>query len=194
MVTKYPGFQNTVHDAQKSFRSLLDAMAQPGHIYRVGAELDPPVGLMASSAAACLTLFDLDVSVWMQAGWHESVRSWLLFHTGCRFVTDPSIAHFALIHTWDTAPVLADFHLGTAEDPERSTTLLIQVDQLEGKTSKLLNGPGLQSTQLVSPGISMSFWEEWAGNHQIYPLGVDVFLFQRDALMGLPRSILAQSV
>lgn len=191
MTTQYPGFQNTVHDAQHSFRTLLDAMARPGQIYHIGAALKPPVGMMAGSAAACLALLDLDTSIWMQSGWHESVRSWLLFHTGCRFVNDPAIADFALIHTWGTAPPLADFHLGMPEEPERSTTLLMQLDQIEGSTSKLLSGPGVPSTRLISPQLSKSFWTEWRSNRQIYPLGVDVFLIHRHAVMGLPRSVLA---
>ncbi|MEB3213963.1 MAG: phosphonate C-P lyase system protein PhnH [Leptolyngbyaceae bacterium] len=192
MVTTHPGFRDTVHDAQQTFRALLDALARPGNSYRIPAELEPPVGLMTASAAACLTLFDLDVSVWMQPGWHDSVHDWLVFHTGCQFVADPAIAHFALIHTWDTAPALADFHLGTAEEPERSTTVMIQLESLEGGTPRQLTGPGIASTQTMTPAIAPSFWQEWTGNHLLYPLGVDVLLFHRDTVVGLPRSMAVQ--
>ncbi|MEL6222343.1 MAG: phosphonate C-P lyase system protein PhnH [Cyanobacteria bacterium J06627_8] len=193
MVTTYPGFRDRVHDAQQTFRSLLDAIARPGHLCQVDIELEPPVGLMTASAAACLTLFDLDVMVWLQPGWHESVQSWLLFHTGCRFVTDPAIAHFALIHTWNTAPVLADFHLGSAEDPERSTTLLVQIESIREGPTKQLVGPGVVPPHVIDPGIAPSFWEEWVGNHGLYPLGVDVFLLHHTAIIGLPRSVSIQS-
>ncbi len=193
MVTKYAGFQDTVHDAQQSFRALLDAIARPGCAYSIGVALEPPMGMMTSCAAACLTLLDLEVTLWMQPGWHESVRSWLLFHTGCRFVTDGAIANFALIHTWDNALGFADFHLGTAEDPEQSTTLLIQLGQMEGGIPTGLSGPGIESRQSIAPCLPKSFWDEWTSNHQMYPLGVDVFLFHHQTVMGLPRSTLAVS-
>lgn len=193
MVTRYPGFRDAVQDAQQTFRVLLDAIARPGCTYAVGVEMEPPAGMVMGCAAACLTLLDLDVSLWMQPGWHEAVRSWLLFHTGCRVVTDGAIANFALIHTWDTTLRFADFQLGTAEDPEHSTTLLIQLEQMVGGTPKTLSGPGIQSHQPISPHLPQSFWDDWTRNHQIYPLGVDVFLFHHQTVMGLPRSTLAVS-
>ncbi len=191
MVTTYPGFRDTVHDAQQSFRTLLGAMAHPGRLYSMTAELTPPMGLMPATAATCLTLLDLDVSVWLQPGWHRSVRPWLLFHTGCRMVEDGAIAHVALMHTWKPDTSLTQFFPGTPEDPEQSTTLLIQLADLHNGTQYDLSGPGVPTSQLVAPHLPSAFWDNWQTNRHTYPLGVDAFLFHHDRVIGLPRSISA---
>ncbi|MEO0870280.1 MAG: phosphonate C-P lyase system protein PhnH, partial [Cyanobacteria bacterium J06642_11] len=46
-----------VHDAQKTFRALLDALARPG-IAQTTVSLLSPSGLESGCAAACLTLLD----------------------------------------------------------------------------------------------------------------------------------------
>jgi alpha-D-ribose 1-methylphosphonate 5-triphosphate synthase subunit PhnH len=183
-----PGFMNPVSDAQQTFRSLLDACAQPGLPYSIAVKIDPPVGLTPACASACLTLLDLDVRVWLQPSFDLIVRNWLQFHTGCRFTTESDRADFAVIQQIDDSIKLSHFNWGTHEQPEASTTLLIQIPSWEEGQPVTLTGYGILDRRAVRPQVNSAFWDRWEANHRSYPLGVDVFFFTRDAAIGLPRT------
>ncbi|MBD3884644.1 phosphonate C-P lyase system protein PhnH [Phormidium tenue FACHB-886] len=190
MVTSLPGFQDVVHEAQATFRTLLEALAHPGRSCTITSSITPPGKMSPACAAACLTLLDLETQVWLQPG--LEIEPWLRFHTGCRFTTDPQQANFAVI--WDVARSLnlQAFNPGTAEYPELSTTLLIQVeDGVEGE-AVVLQGPGILGKRTIAPQLPGQFWQQWLSNHQAYPLGVDVFLFGQTHVMGLPRTTAIQ--
>jgi alpha-D-ribose 1-methylphosphonate 5-triphosphate synthase subunit PhnH len=188
-LTFLPGFQNPVHDAQRTFRALLDANARPGTPYAIAADITAPVGLTPACAAACLTLLDLDVRVWLQPSFADAVRTWLVFHTGCSLTHQPQKADFALIQDLATLSELSSFSWGTAEQPEASTTLLVQVESLQDGHSVVITGPGILDQRTISPTLPAHFWDFWAQNHQAYPQGLDVSLFTENAVMGLPRTV-----
>ncbi|MDA0269281.1 MAG: phosphonate C-P lyase system protein PhnH [Cyanobacteria bacterium] len=187
MITQLPGFQDAVHDSQRTFRSLLDALARPG-LVQTTAPLTPPEGLVPSCAAASLTLLDLETTLWLQAGIPEAVGSWLLFHTGCRFTADPHQADFALITDWATAPALAEFKIGTPEYPEASTALLIQLPTLAGGESVTLQGPGIREAITVDLPVGDEFWSQWQAMTEDYPMGIDAWCFAGEQVVGLPRT------
>ena len=193
MSTKLPGFQDAVHDAQQSFRRILEALSQPGTMQTITAEIVPPQSLMPASAVICLTLFDLEVTVWLQSSLDGDAYHWLLFHTGCHFVSHPGEAHFALINDSKQCPNLADFHQGTAEYPEASTTVLIQVPSLTAGNTVQLHGPGINEQVQISPQVPAHFWPQWQQNVAAYPLGVDVVLICNRQLLGLPRTTQIQA-
>lgn len=187
LTTQLPGFKDTVHDAQQTFRALLDALARPG-IRQTTASLTPPEGLNPGCAAACLTLLDLEATVWLQSGISESVRSWLLFHTGCRFTAQPQTADFAVIDQIETMPRLEEFNWGTAAYPEASTSLLIQLPALEGTGSATLQGPGILDTIALQTPLGADFWQQWQAMTANYPLGLDAWCFADRQVLGLPRT------
>ncbi|NER80937.1 MAG: phosphonate C-P lyase system protein PhnH, partial [Leptolyngbya sp. SIO1D8] len=185
MLTTLPGFENPVHDAQRTFRALLDALARPG-IPQAIAPLTPPSGLLPSCAAACLTLLDLETTVWLQPDTSEDIRSWLLFHTGCQLTRDPQTADFAVIADITTAPGLNDFYQGSPEYPEASTSLLIQLSALHGGQPVTLQGPGILQTIAVDLPMPSNFWQQWQSMTTGYPLGLDIWCFDQTQVMGLP--------
>lgn len=188
-VPQLPGFKDPVHDAQTTFRSLLEALANPGSKCQITASVKAPVGLSPACAAACLTLLDLETQVWLQPTLEEDVRNWLLFHTGCRFTTEPQTANFAIINNCQFMPSLSAFNQGTDEEPEASTTLLIQVENFESGHSVKLTGPGIKSERVLTvKGLSSTFWENLTKNIRNYPLGTDIFLFTAETVVGLPRT------
>lgn len=186
--TTLPGFQNAVHEAQRTFRSLLEALSHPGQPYQPNVNITPPAGLTPTCAAACLTLIDLETVVWLQPSLSADVQNWLRFHTGCRFTQDPSSATFAVIETFSADLTLEDFNWGSAEEPEQSTTLLIQIKDLASGEPKTLSGPGILGNISFVPTLPDTFWTQWVQNNAAYPLGLDCFLFTDDAVTGLPRT------
>ncbi|MEL6814767.1 MAG: phosphonate C-P lyase system protein PhnH [Cyanobacteria bacterium J06598_3] len=193
LTTQLPGFSEITRDSQETFRALLEALSQPGKTYEPSVQLTPPKGLTLACAAACLTLLDLESRVWLQPGFSADVEGWLQFHTGCRFSAEPDEVAFAVIHDL-SALALDEFSWGSAEAPEASATLLVQVGALAGGLSVMLRGPGILQAREISPEVPASFWTEWQRNHRAYPRGLDVFLFGGKTVMGLPRTVAAQSV
>ncbi|HEY9698712.1 MAG TPA: phosphonate C-P lyase system protein PhnH [Trichocoleus sp.] len=192
MITQLPGFSDPVQDAQITFRSLLNALAHPGQSYPIAATIIPPTGLNLSCAAACLSLFDIDTLIWLQPGLPPEAEAWLRFHTGCRFTSYPDQAQFAVIWQVDLLPDLSTFHWGTAEYPESSTTLLIQIGDQVGERVTV-QGAGILGERSIAPALPAQFWKQWQMNTQAYPLGIDVFLCSATEVMGLPRTTNIQS-
>jgi alpha-D-ribose 1-methylphosphonate 5-triphosphate synthase subunit PhnH len=87
------GFAEPVMDAQRSFRAVLDAMARPGTIRRVGGVV-PPAPLDAATAAVLLTLADNETPIWLDQA-AAQCRDWLAFHCGVVFA-EPGAATFAV--------------------------------------------------------------------------------------------------
>ncbi len=184
-----PGFTNPVQAAQQTFRALLVALANPGKIETLKVDIHPPEGLSRSCGAACLTLLDLETRLWLQPSINQNIQDWLVFHAGCRLVSQPALADFAVILDSQELPSLDTFCWGTPEDPETSTTVLIQLERLTGGTVKQLRGPGILETRSLSVPMPNQFWADWQLNHQSYPLGVDSYCFAENHLVGLPRSV-----
>ncbi|MEN8447746.1 MAG: phosphonate C-P lyase system protein PhnH [Cyanobacteria bacterium J06555_13] len=193
LTTQLPGFIDITRDSQSTFRTLLAALAEPGVAREVTVAIAPPKGMTRPCAAACLTLLDLETVVWLQPGFSEDVQSWLRFHTGCRFTAALDEASFVVVH--DLAEIaLTDLCWGSAETPELSATLLAQVTALQSDRKVVLTGPGILDKRTVSPALPMRFWQDWPHNHAAYPRGVDVFLFDGRAVMGLPRTTSVQTI
>lgn len=189
-----PGLKDPVHDSQRIFRGLLEAMAHPGRPVALGAGIEGPVPLDPATAAAALTLTDYDTPVWID--WiadTPQVRSYLKFHCGCAIVERSQDAAFAVISDPENMPRLALFAQGLDKYPDRSATLLLQVPSLEQGPKVTLTGPGIQETAAAAPaGLPDWFWNDWRLNATQFPLGVDIFLTCGEAVVGLPRSILAE--
>ena len=174
------GFAHPPLNAAHAFRAIMTAMAQPGTIRSVAGAL-PPAPVSIAAGVALLTLCDPETPLFLGAR-HDcaALRAWVTFHCGAPIVP-ANKAQFAL-GDWDDLP-LQDFAIGTAEYPDRSTTLIVELPALtqQGAT---LQGPGiLDQAQLSLPDIAA-----FQRNNALFPLGIDFVFTCGDRLAGLPRS------
>ncbi|HXH46969.1 MAG TPA: phosphonate C-P lyase system protein PhnH [Bradyrhizobium sp.] len=186
-----PGFADKVLSAQSTFRSVMDAMARPGAVQRIVPMAGAPGTMMRGTAAIALTLFDHDTPIWLDARMAESsdVAKWLKFHTGAPVVQDSSIASFALISDGGALPAFERFALGTSEYPDRSTTVIIQVDSLASGRSFELRGPGIDGMAALQASIKpFDLFERLRVNEALFPRGIDVVLIADDAVVAIPRT------
>jgi alpha-D-ribose 1-methylphosphonate 5-triphosphate synthase subunit PhnH len=185
------GFADKVLSAQSTFRSVMDAMARPGSVQRITATAGTPAGMMRGSAAIALTLFDHDTPIWLDTAMsaRSDVARWLKFHTSAPVVTDSSIANFALIGDAANLPQLDRFAFGSNEYPDRSTTLILQVDSLTQGPTFELKGPGIDGTALLQAMIRpRDLFERLTINEALFPRGIDVVLVHDDAIVAIPRT------
>ncbi len=186
-----PGFVDKVLSTQSTFRSVMDAMARPGSVQRIVPMAGAPDTMMRGTAAIALTLFDHDTPLWLDARMAESPElvKWLKFHTGAPVVQDSSIASFALISDGGALPQLERFALGTSEYPDRSTTLILQVDSLDAGRSFELRGPGIDGVAMLNASVKpFDLFERLHVNEALFPRGIDVVLVADDALVAIPRT------
>lgn len=185
------GFADKVLSAQSTFRSVMDAMARPGHVQRIAPAAGTPAAMMRGTAAIALTLFDHDTPIWLDPRMCETsdVAKWLKFHTGAPVVEDSSICSFAVIGDAGALPSLDRFSLGSNEYPDRSTTLILQVESLTEGASVELRGPGIDGTTTLRATIlPPDLFERLSINQALFPRGIDVVLVHDDAIVAIPRT------
>ncbi|MDH6260298.1 phosphonate C-P lyase system protein PhnH [Bradyrhizobium sp. BR13661] len=192
-----PGFVDKVLSAQSTFRSVMDAMARPGAVQRIVPMAGTAGPMMRGVAAIALTLFDHDTPLWLDPRMSEStdVLKWLKFHTGAPVIQDSSIAAFALISDGVLLPDLQRFALGTNEYPDRSTTVIIQVESLDFGRSFELRGPGIDGVATLQASFKpFDLFELLRINETLFPRGIDVVLVADDAVVAIPRTIRVTSM
>jgi alpha-D-ribose 1-methylphosphonate 5-triphosphate synthase subunit PhnH len=185
------GFADKVLSAQSTFRSVMDAMARPGSVQRIVAVAGAPAVMMRGTAAIALTLFDHDTPLWLDHWMSETpeVTSWLKFHTGAPVIADSSICSFALIGDARALPGLDRFAFGSNEYPDRSTTLILQVESLTQGPVLELRGPGIDGTAVLRATIQPTdLLQRLEINQPPFPRGIDVVLVHDETIVAIPRT------
>ncbi|MBF9036525.1 phosphonate C-P lyase system protein PhnH [Rhodobacterales bacterium HKCCE2091] len=174
------GFADPARDAARAFRAIMTAMARPGSIHALdGAAAPPPIS--PAAATVLLTLADPDTPVWLSPALSTpEVLDWIAFHTGA-----PLSAHgaacFAVGH-WSDLP-LADLPAGTPAYPDRSATVIVEVDRLALEGARL-TGPGIEAEARLNLPDPAAF----RANAARFPLGLDFVFCAGREIACLPRS------
>jgi alpha-D-ribose 1-methylphosphonate 5-triphosphate synthase subunit PhnH len=186
-----PGFADKVLSAQSSFRAVMDAMARPGQLLRIAAATEGPAPLMPATAGIALTLFDHDTPIWLDPLMASSntVARWIRFHTSAPIVQDPAICSFALIADAAALPAFDRFAFGSDEYPDRSTTLIVQVESLADGAALELRGPGIDGVATLRAAIDAAdLIDRLSINATLFPRGIDLILVAGDTIAAIPRT------
>jgi alpha-D-ribose 1-methylphosphonate 5-triphosphate synthase subunit PhnH len=191
------GFADPVMSAQATFRAILQATSRPGTVCRIDAEVPSPRPLSPAAAAIALTLCDQDTPVWLDAPLLASpdVASWLRFHCGAKIVNDPAAASFAFAAAATALPPFDNFNLGSADYPDRSTTVVLSVESFGAGPELMLEGPGIKTRQSFrADPLPDDFASRLTANRDLFPRGVDLLLASASEIAALPRSVQLASV
>ncbi|MEC7762948.1 MAG: phosphonate C-P lyase system protein PhnH [Pseudomonadota bacterium] len=174
-------FADAPREAARAFRAVLDAMARPGRIVDiVGGAAPAPIS--PAAATLMLTLCDAETPLYLAPGYDgAAIRQWIAFHIGAPIVA-PGQAMFAL-GSWGSLAPQTDFPIGTPEYPDRSATLIVEVEALTTEGARL-TGPGIETEAHLSLPETGFF----ARNAALFPLGVDCVFTFGSRLAALPRS------
>lgn len=186
----HAAFAETALRSARTFRKILDAMARPGTLHVMDAVLPPPPGLSPAAAATLLTLSDADAPAWLAEGRRTpQADAFLRFHTGAGPAARRSGTAFA-VGRWAELGPPDPADLGTPDYPDRSVTLIVEVDALRPDAGVRLSGPGVAGARLLEvDGVDAAFWDALRANRDTAPLGFDVILTAGATLAALPRSV-----
>ncbi|MEC5397529.1 phosphonate C-P lyase system protein PhnH [Uliginosibacterium sp. H1] len=209
-----PGLADPVHDAQRCFRTVLEALSHPGRLHTLPVDVEHPAGLSPAQAAILLALADYDTPVWLPlASRNGDAGRYLRFHCGCPLVDTqqgtpidapigvridapidaPIDAQFVVLDGLSTLPALDTLRLGDPAYPDRSATVLVDVPALQADGPLKLRGPGIRDTQALGVAGWTPATSAWlADNHARFPLGADLILSCGDRIVGLPRTTLVE--
>jgi len=209
------GFDDPVKGSQRSFRTILNALSQPGtvgHLEAFSLNHAPSTWTEATWAVA-MTLLDGDTRVWLSPSLASPVAlASLQFHTSCPISQDPGEADFVFVGHPIEQPDWSTLRQGEAEFPDLSATVILQVPGIEvvgpsnpsGEESTApsvapsstweLRGPGIENTRAIR--LQHDPEDPWpeklrhamVANRSTFPLGVDLLLVWRDLVCALPRT------
>jgi alpha-D-ribose 1-methylphosphonate 5-triphosphate synthase subunit PhnH len=181
------GFADTPREAARAFRAVLEAMARPGTI-NVVKGASPPSPLSVAAGVCLLTLADSTTPLHL-AGMVNcpAVRDWVTFHIGAPLVPAEA-ADFAL-GTWDALQTVSRFRIGTPDYPDRSATLIVEMDRL-ATHGPCLTGPGI----ITATWLSLPETAAFRANRALFPLGFDCLFTFGNRLAALPRSTRVENI
>lgn len=186
-----PGFADPVNSSQRVFKSVLTAMSFPGRVVELRDLVPAPAPMSADLTAVVLALADMDTPLWLDAAGQSSSRltDFLSFHTGAPLVSSPSDASFGVVTDPSALPPLDHFPQGSDEEPDKSATVIIQVNGFDNGPVWTLTGPGIDGERDVQiDGLPESFAQDCQANHHRFPKGVDIVLVQGGQIVALPRT------
>ncbi len=184
------GFANPVFEAQSVFRAVMNGLANPGAVDIVGTQAHAPAPFGKAAASILLTLCDFETPVWLSPSLaSDPVCGWVSFHAGAPLIVDPKQSAFAFSANSAELPALSSFAPGNDEYPNTSTTIILEVEALQGGDPLHLKGPGIKGNRMIAPaGLPTGFIGAWELNSRLYPCGVDLILTAGARLLCLPRT------
>lgn len=181
------GFADAPRQSARAFRAVLEAMARPGRIETVDGAT-PPAPLSMAAGVALLTLADPTTPLHLAGAMDcAALRDWIAFHIGAP-LSDAEHADFAL-GTWADLQPVSRFRIGQPDYPDRSATLIVELDRLTPQGA-CLTGPGIQTATWLSLPETAAF----RANRALFPLGFDCIFTCGNRLAGLPRSTRVEAI
>lgn len=188
--TPAAGFADPVHDSQRTFASLMWAMAEPALPRPLASALQPPAPLSPEQAAVALALMDYETPFFLDAplAADPQVAAFLSFHTGAAPAREAAAARFVLAADGADLPAFATFAQGEADNPDRSATLIVQVAAFSAGPLRL-EGPGIAGRRgFGATPLPADFAARLVANAAGFPLGLDLILCAPGAVAALPRT------
>ena len=177
--------------AQRTVTALRRAMAEPGMIEKLEIPAGVPAALPRGLAAVAVTLADFETPLWLdeQLASAPEVARYLRFATGAPIVEDPARAAFALVSRATAMPPFTWFSTGSDAYPDRSVTIVTEVQTWAAMHRFELKGPGIATTRSFAAGpLPGDFETRMAENRALFPRGVDLIMTSGDEVLALPRS------
>lgn len=181
-----------VHDGQKIFRQLLDAVANPGEKKNIGVQVEKFSGNCASLLALGCTLLDNEEKMYVEK--NPNLSSELHSLTLCQ-ETELDKADYIFLSSelnyGSMEEILKNAKHGSYADPQQSATIILLCQSIDGEEKMTLSGPGIKEKKTISVYGYIKKVIELRNSLKIeYPLGIDlVFADNVGGILGIPRLV-----
>lgn len=176
--------------SQAAFRALMDCLSRPGQIRTLDG-VGAPAPMAPATAALMRSLADYESPVWLDPtlAAAPAIAEWIRFHTGAPLVANPNDAAFALVADPLALPAFTQFAQGSEEYPDRSTTVIVQVERFAGP-ALTLQGPGIKITcAFAAEPVPSDLAQRLRDNRELFPRGIDLVFVAGREIAALPRSV-----
>lgn len=178
-----------VFDGQKVFRTILEAMSNPGRRVSIAEQAEKMHSDGKVFLAIGMTLLDNEVS-FFTCGNQELAENMSLITLSKEDVLEN--ADFIFVENESQLEkVIENAKCGTLEDPQKSATIIVKTDKNCSKTLHLY-GAGIDGTlQLEVPDVTVKALELRKQQNYEYPQGIDfIFVTADGELFSIPRLVM----
>lgn len=174
-----------VHENQKVYRSLLNAISRPGKI-EVLEKCDSCINSLSK------VLLDSEVSFTVISKNEELIK---------KEIIELSLAIYSDIENADYIFVDKDVDgegfvqiiklckEGDLINPQKSATILKKINSLTSGKKVYINGPGVNGSKKISLDLLPEVLKARELKNKEFPMGIDIILFDDDFnIMGIPRT------
>lgn len=176
-----------VHTTQSVYRQLVNITSRPGHIEHIEEEVKNYSDFSNATLLTAMTLFDNEISFMTP---DERMDKELKVLTGAASIDDMSETDFIVVKGSDLkGEYFTETAHGVLISPEKSVTLIIEVDSLTSGESYTFTGPGIKDETKVK----LALGHEWMALRneacKEFPLGLDIILTDKEnQAMMIPRT------
>ncbi|CEA03538.1 Alpha-D-ribose 1-methylphosphonate 5-triphosphate synthase subunit PhnH [Jeotgalicoccus saudimassiliensis] len=163
-----------VHTTQQVYRQLVNASSRPGHIENIAEDVKNYSDFSDAALLTAMTLFDNEISFFSK---DKTMRKELKVLTGAIPNKDHTTADFIVTKEADLKDeYFTEVMKGILISPEKSATLIIDVETVGEGTLYSLRGPGIKTETKVSLSLD-SHWIKLRNDIcKEFPLGIDLIL------------------
>lgn len=194
-----------VHRMQRAFRSVLDAFAHPGTVYRIEAAPDAvarPAALDAALETAVRLFVDQAVTFAVADAESDALAAYISSETHATRVGAPE-ADFVIVPTRADGRTanraVQEACRGTLVSPEKGATVFVGCTRIANESAVVEgNDPAMLSVEVCGPGVrDVNRFTvdrlEWARAREErrdeFPCGIDILLVDGEGqIVAIPRS------
>ena len=180
-----------VYTTQQVYRRLVNASSRPGHTENIAEEVKNYSDFSDAALLTAMTLFDNEISFFSQ---DKTMRKELRVLTGGIPNKDYTTADFIVSKEADLKEVLfTEAKNGILISPEKSATLIIDIDSIGEGTEYRLRGPGIKEATNIKLSLGSRWMELRNEICKEFPLGIDLILTDKqNNLVIIPRTTKAE--
>lgn len=183
-----------VHDIQSVYRKVLNSMARPGviEILEEQEKIDIEVSCNKGTFLVMLMLLDGEVSFNIVSEKSEEITNLISQMT---YSKQKNLEEADYIFVLEDASErsLAEVYklakIGTLVDPNKSATIIAEVNSINNDDNLELSGPGIKDKKSLSISGNNKWIKERELKNKEYPLGVDAIYIDKEyKVVSLPRT------